>query len=106
MGANAANSGGFKIQNCMYMAYRDPWPHTVDGGKILQKEDHDDVLYMIKAVADSTEGVRKFENNVMWAGTIPPWPVDEYGTPTCHGRCTTFPPHVFGRYTTTAPALL
>jgi len=107
MGANTANSGGFKIQNCMYMAYRDPWPHTVEDSKVLQKEDHDDVLYMVKAIADSTEGVRKFENAEMWAATLGPWPVDEYGTPNCFGRCTTNPPDVWLRYTTsTAPALL
>lgn len=108
MGANAgAGSGGFKVQNCMYAAQRDPWPHTIDGSKALQKEDHDDVLYMIKAMADSTEGVRKFENAEMWAATLGPWPVDEYGTPNCFGRCTTNPPDVYMRYTTTAaPALL
>jgi len=113
MGANAGpGSGSFKVQNCMYMAYLDPFPHTVDGAKALQKADHDDVLYMIKAVADSTEGVRKaglgdgnFAN--FWSVTLGPWPVDEYGTPTCFGRCTTNPPNVWLRYTTTAaPALL
>lgn len=108
MGANAGVGGGsFKIQNCLYAAYRDPFPHTVEDSKILQQEDHDDVLRMVKAMADSTEWARTFENHVQWAVTIPPWPVDEYGTPTCFGRCTTFPPHVWMRYTTTAaPALL
>lgn len=113
MGANAgAGSAGFKVQNCMYSAYLDPFPHTVDGGKAIQKADHDDVLYMVKTMADSTEGVRKaglgdgnFAN--FWSVTLPPWPVDEYGTPTCFGRCTTNPPNVWLRYTTTpAPKLL
>merc|ERR1719160_613003 len=67
MGANAGyGSGNFKIQNCMYAAFRDPWPHNVEDSKILQKEDHDDVLYMVKTMADSTEGARTFENHVQW----------------------------------------
>jgi len=103
MGKNAGpGSGSWAVMSCMYMAYRDPFPHSVEDGKILQQEDHDDVLYMIKTMQDSTEGARTFENHVHWAGTIPPWPVDEYGTPNCFGRCTTNPPNVWLRYTTTA----
>lgn len=104
MGANAgAGSGSFKVQNCLYAAYRNPWPTDVEGGKIMQQEDHDDVLRMVKAMADSTEWARTFEEAPKYAATIGPWPVDEYGTPNCFGRCTTNPPNVWLRYTTTAP---
>lgn len=108
MGANAGpGSGGFKIQNCMYMAYRDPWSHTVEGSKIMQVEDHDDVLRMAKAIDQSTDWAFHFEEAPRYAATIGPWPVDEYGTPHCFGRCTTNPPNVWLRYTTTAaPGLL
>lgn len=108
MGANMGyGSGAFKVQNCMYMAILDFFPHSVDDAKTLQTVDHDDVLSIVKRIADSTEWARTFENHVQWAGTIGPWPVDEYGTPNCFGRCTTNPPNVWLRYTTTpAPALL
>lgn len=107
MGKNGgAGSGTFGIQNCMYMGALDMFPHTVEGAKALQKADHDDVLYMVKAIADSTEGTRTFGNGLQWGATVPPWPVDEYGTPNCFGRCTTNPPNVWLRYTTTAPPAL
>lgn len=94
MGGNSgAGSGRFKVQNCMYTALQEHFPPDVEGSKAMQQEDHDDVLRMVKAMEDSTEWARTNEEAPKWAATVGPWPVDEYGTPHCFGRCTTNPPN-------------
>lgn len=103
-GSGGGHAGPINIAVCMYSSWKGyPFHEDPQYMKEYQKTSMNNVLTWVKAVEDRTDAWKK-NLNWMWGATLPPWPVDKYGTHNCFGRCTTADPVVWARYTSTTPA--